>query len=262
MKKNIFLIIILVCSLLLLAGCGDNHSNSGLSAIEERGVLRVGVKVDVPGFGYKNPNTGELEGMEVDLAKLLAKDIIGSEGQVEFVGVTAQTRGSLLDNDELDMVIATFTITDERKESYNFTSPYFTDEIGFLVKKSNGFTDIKSLNGKTIGVAESATTKEALEKKASELGITFQYQEYTSYPEIKSAVLSGRADAFSVDKSILLGYVDDETQILAEGFNPQAYGIATKKANESLAEYLEEKITEYQNNGELNKLFEKWGLTK
>ena len=65
------------------------------------------------------------------------------------------------------MVIATFTITDERKKTYNFTTPYYTDEIGFLVRKEDNFSSMKDLDGKTIGVAQSATTKENLEKKSA-----------------------------------------------------------------------------------------------
>lgn len=85
-------------------------SNSDqVQAIIERGVLRVGVKQDVPNFGYKNPDSGEFEGLEIDIARKIA-DELGVD--IEFTPVTAQTRGPLLDNGQVDMVIATFTITD------------------------------------------------------------------------------------------------------------------------------------------------------
>ncbi|MDR2671045.1 MAG: transporter substrate-binding domain-containing protein [Oscillospiraceae bacterium] len=231
-----------------------------VQAIADRGVLRVGVKVDVPQFGYLNPDTNEQEGMEADLARELARRIVGDESAVEFQAVTAKTRGPLLDNEEVDMVIATFTITEERKLSYNFTQPYFVDGIGFLVKRDLGALTIADLDGKTVAVAQSATTKDALDEKAAELGITFQYSEYASYPEAKTALTSGRVDAFSVDKSILLGYVDDTTVILEETFKPQEYGIASKLDKTELAAYLDDFISEIKTDGTLDALVEKWAL--
>ncbi|MBO0469141.1 transporter substrate-binding domain-containing protein [Enterococcus sp. DIV0242_7C1] len=253
----------------LVVGCssGDDTKSADssgkttdLQKIKDAGVIKVGVKEDVPNFGYMNPDTNKNEGMEPDIARLLAKELTGSEDNVEFVGVTAKTRGPLLDNGELDMVIATFTITDERKETYNFTTPYYKDEVGFLVRKADKFTDTKSLDGKTIGVVQSSTTKDAIEKQAKELGVTFKYQELGSYPELKTALTSKRIDAFSVDKSILTGYVDDNTEILKDGFSPQEYGIATKKSNTELNDFLNESIEKWEKDGTLDKIYKTWNL--
>jgi putative glutamine transport system substrate-binding protein len=270
MRKTVSVLLMLVM-LFALVGCsgGSNGGPSGesegdlpadLQAIVDRGVLRVGTKVDVPGFGYQNPDNNEVEGMEIDIAKALAKKLLGDESKIETQAVTAQTRGPLLDNNEVDIVIATFTITEERKLSYNFTQPYYTDEIGFLVKKAAGYKDIKDLDGKTIGVAQSATTKAALEEKAKELGISFNFSEYASYPELNAALASGRIDAFSVDKSILLGYVNETSEILDYGFKPQEYGIACKLDNKDLAKYLDDFIGEIKADGTLDSIMEKWNL--
>lgn len=239
---------------------GGKDLPAQVQAIVNRGVLRVGVKVDVPKFGFQNPDTGEMEGLEVDIAKEFAKRVLGDENKVNFTGVTAQTRGPLLDNDEVDMIIATFTITEERKKSFNFTDPYYTDAIGFLVKKDSGINTMKDLDGKTIGVAQSATTKDAIIEKATELGITVNFAEYASYPEINAALMAGRVDAFSVDKSILMGYVSDSTMILEEGFKPQEYGIATKFDNKDLAAFVNDFVAELKADGTMDALMEKWGL--
>ncbi|MBM7688328.1 glutamine ABC transporter substrate-binding protein [Enterococcus ureilyticus] len=268
MKKTKKLLGALSLALLLglIVGCGGSEdkkttaSGTDLQKIKDAGVIKVGVKEDVPNFGYMNPDTNKNEGMEPDIARLIAKELTGSEDNVEFVGVTAKTRGPLLDNGELDMVIATFTITDERKETYNFTTPYYKDEVGFLVRKDDKFTDTASLDGKTIGVVQSATTKEAIEKQAKELGVTFKYQELGSYPELKTALTSKRIDAFSVDKSILTGYVDDSTEILKDGFSPQEYGITTKKANTELNEQLNKSIEKWKQDGTLDKIYKTWNL--
>ena len=264
--KKIVALVLVVLMVLPIVGCAKKEANteppSGIQVIKDRGVLNVGVKVDVPLYGYLNPETNEQEGIEADIARALAKAIIGDENAVSFQAVTAQTRGPLLDNGEVDVIIATFTITEERKLSYNFSQPYFIDAIGFLVKKELGANTITDLAGLNIGVAQSATTKAAIEEKGAELGITFNFSEYADYPTLKTNLTSGRIDAFSVDKSILLGYVDENTMIIEETFKPQEYGIASKFTNTELASFVDDLIGEMKANGELDALASKWGLDK
>jgi len=257
---------------IMMAGCsasttstssaGGNNSSEAkeIKAIKDRGILKVGVKVDVPKFGYKNAETGKIEGFEIDLAKQVAKKILGDENKVEFQGVTAKTRGPLLDNGEVDMDVATFTITEERKKSYNFSDPYLKDGVGLLVKKSLGASSLKDLDGKTIGVAQSSTTKAALEEEAKKQGIKLKFSELGGYPEIKAALDSGRVDCFAVDASILNGYVDDSSVILNDRYNPQEYGIASKIDNAELAKVINGVVNEMKTSGEIDKLIKKWDI--
>ncbi len=273
MKRKWGALLAAILAAAVLAGCGGQSKApagsgsgdaSGLPAqvekIKNAGVLKVGVKEDVPKFGYLDPAKNVHEGMEIDLAKRIAKEIFGDETKVEFTGVNAKTRGPALDNGEIDMVIATFTITEERKLSWNFSDPYFTDYVGFLVLESSGIQSWKDLDGKTIGVAQSASTRAALTEQAEEDGITVQFMEFATYPEIKAALDSGRIDAFSVDQSILWGYKDDKNVMLPDKFAPQEYGIATKKSNTELAEFVNNIIKEMKASGEMDQLYEKWGL--
>jgi len=269
MKKLLILMVTLVSAIaLLVAGCGSstpsNQAAGGeapeIKAIKDRGVLKVGVKVDVPKFGFKDPQTGKIDGMEIDLARKMAKKILGDENKVEVQAVTAKTRGPLLDNGEIDLVIATFTITEERKQSYNFSDPYFSDGVALLVKKNSGIQSLKDLNGKKIGVAQSASTKKALSEEAEKQGLKLQFLEFGTYPEIKTALDSGRIDCFSVDAAILFGYLDDSTVILADRYSPQLYGIASKKSNTGLAKLANDTVGEMKSSGELDKLIQKWGL--
>lgn len=240
----------------------DDNSSQGkkIQAIKDRGVLKVGVKVDVPKFSYKNPSTGKIEGFEVDLAKQIAKKILGDENKVKLQSVTAKTRGPLLDNGEIDIAVCTFTITEERKKSYNFSDSYLTNGIGLLVKKNLGASSLKDLDGKTIGVAQGSTTKKALETEASKQGIKIKFSELASYPEIKVALDSGRVNCFAVDTSILNGYIDDSTVILNDRYNPQEYGIASKKNNTELTKIINELVNKMKKSGELDKLTEKWKI--
>ena len=270
MKKIYVLLASLIMVMaMLITGCSSSDSkpaatNSGVSpdvkAIQDRGVLKVGVKVDVPKFGFKDPKTDKIDGFEIDLTKALAKKILGDENKIAVQAVTAKTRGPLLDNGELDLVIATFTITEERKMSYNFSEPYFTDGVALMVKKESGIKDLKGLDGKKIGVAQSATSKKAIQEEADKLGIKISFLEFGTYPEIKTALDAGRVDCFSVDGAILFGYLDDSTVILADRYTPQKYGAASKKSNEGLAKMVNDTFDEMRKSGELDKLIQKWGL--
>ncbi|HFU3853871.1 TPA: transporter substrate-binding domain-containing protein [Streptococcus suis] len=233
-------------------------SNSDqVQAIIERGVLRVGVKQDVPNFGYKNPDTNKFEGMEIDIARKIA-DELGVD--IEFTPVTAQTRGPLLDNGQVDMVIATFTITDERKLLYNFTTPYYTDAVGFLVNKDSGINDIEALDGKNIGVAQGSNTRTLISELADKYGLNVNYTELGSYPELSVSLRAHRIDAFSVDQSILSGYVSSKSQLIDYSFSASNYGIATKLSNTELNDYLNSLIEEWTGDGSLQDIYDANGL--
>lgn len=245
-----------VTAALLLGGAGLSLAGCAPSG----DVLRVGTKIDVPGFGFQNPETGSVEGLEVDVARELAARIKGDSNALELVGVNVTTRGAMIDNGTLDAALATFTINEQRKRTYDFSRPYYIDHIGVLVKKDSGITDLAGLNGKTVGVALSATTKDKLREAAAEIGITLNFAEYATYPEIKIALVAGRVDAFSVDSSILVGYQDDTTYLLPTQFAPQEYGVATKKGSE-LSAQVDDAIAAMEADGTLTALKERWGLS-
>lgn len=236
------------------------EDSAEVAAIKARGVLNVGVKADVPNFGYQELGSDTYEGLEIDLAHKLAEAILGDANAVAFQPVTAKTRGPLLDTGELDLVIATFTIKPDRILQYEFSKPYFIDAIGLLVNKDSGIKSFADLAGKTIGVAQSATTKDALQAAADKQGITVTFAEFPSYPDIKAALSSGRIDCFSVDKSILNGYVDDTTEILADSFSPQPYGVAMKKGNVGLLAVVDETIASLRAAGTLDEMVAAWSL--
>ncbi len=278
MRKSVWLLLlalVLALGTLSLVGCGGAEEEpaeepaaeepaaelpADVQAILDSGVLRVGVKSDVPNFGLQDAATGEFEGMEIDLAYALAERIGLTAEDVTFEPVTAKTRGPLLDNGQLDVIIATFTIKPERLEQWNFSQPYYQDEVGLLVKKDSGIEGLADLDGKTVGVAQGATTRDAVQAEADAAGITVNFLEFATYPEINAALESGRVDAFSVDKSILSGYVTDDSVILPDGFSPQDYGIASKLGTDGLTEFINDMLDEMEANGEMDALLEKWGL--
>ena len=235
--------------------------------------FRVGVKQDVYGFGYLDETTGEYEGMEIDLGAMIA-EALGYD-DVEYTTVTAATRGQMLDNDELDCVIATFTIKPERKESWDFSTPYYTDAVTVLVEKASGIADLSGLAGKKVGVSTGSTSAKALATAMADAGViaafdvdkfeiaTFDggvsFKEFDDYPAISLALDAGDVDAFCVDRSILANYKTEDRDFIADSFAPQDYGVATKKGSE-LSAKVEELITGWLADGTIAGLIEKWGL--
>jgi putative glutamine transport system substrate-binding protein len=295
MKKRsigLLLSVLLSVSLFGLTACGQTQPTSTTPAATaspagtqagttpeptkaaDKGALKVGVKNNVVGFGYQDPLTNEYAGMEIDLANLIA-EALGYDG-VEFTAVTAATRTELLDAGTLDCVIATFTITDERKKSWDFSTPYYTDAVTVLVEKDSGITKLADLVGKKVGVSTSSTSAKALavalasanliksfDTSADFVPSTFNggvtFTEFADYPSISSALTAGTVDAFCVDKSILATYASEDRTYIEESFSPQNYGVATKKDAE-LSGQIEELITKWLSDGTIAGLVSEYGL--
>ena len=236
-----------------LAGCGSSSdgksgsasgsSDSKLAAIKDRGKLKCGVKKDVIGYGYLDTKTKKYEGLEIDLCYQIAAAVLGvsydeavEKELCEFTDVTPKTRGPLIDNDQLDIIAATYTITDERKKSWDFSTPYRTDHVGILIKKKPGMTKMADLDGKIIGVSQGSTTKDLVLQMLKDQGVdaTPEFKEFPDYPSIKSALDAGNIDAFAMDRSTLKGYTTDDCELLEpeDEFGAQDYGVATKKGSD------------------------------
>ena len=299
MRKKFAALLAGVMSLAMLTACGGSTSNSTAASstaassaagstaaasttewpedvqeIVDRGVLRVGVKNAVPGFGYQDPLTGEYSGLEIDLANKIA-EYLGVD--VEFTTVTAATRGELLDSGDIDCVLATFTITDERKETWDFTTPYYTDAVTVLVEDSSGISSLSDLVGKTVGVSSGSTSARELVRAMVDKGLisgdnfdpdTFDattwtegvtFHQYDDYPTISTALSAGEVNAFCVDRSILAIYKTDGRSYIEDEFAPQEYGIATTKGS-GLSDVCEQLVTQWLSDGTIDGLIAEYGL--
>ena len=257
-----------------LAGCGgsgdSSSSESKLETIKSRGKLKAGVKKDVIGYGYLNTKTNKYEGLEIDLCYQIAAAALGvsydeakEKELVEFTDVTPKTRGPLIDKDQLDIVCATYTITPERKEDWDFSRPYRTDHVGILIKKASGMKMMADLDGKIIGVSQGSTTKDLVNQMLKDEGVsaTPTFQEFPDYPSIKSALDAGNVDAFAMDRSTLKGYTTDDCELLQPEieFGAQDYGVATKKGSD-LSKTVDDTVVKLKDDGWLDEEIKTWGL--
>ncbi len=303
MKKKTALLLAGLMSVMMIAGCGAKQASQGTptgsagssasagtgaaestsgsqsfgadaQAIIDRKVLRVGVKNAVPGFGLQDTLTGEYSGMEIDIAKKIA-EVLGVEA--EFTTVTAATRTELLDSGDIDCVLATFTITEERKKSWDFSTPYYTDAVTVLVEDASGIKSLKDLVDKKVGVSSGSTSARALTAAMIEaklidgsafskdtfdaatwtMGVSFR--QYEDYPAISTALSAEEVDAFCVDKSILAIYKTDGRSYIGEKFSPQEYGIATKKGSD-FSILCDDLVKKWLGDGTIEKLVSEYGL--
>lgn len=287
-------ILLSMLMLVSLAACGKSSDNSSstptpasstpsgteskyspdVQAIIDRGVLRVGVKNAVIGFGYQDPLTKEYSGLEITLAEKIAAKL-GVD--VEYTAVTAATRTELLDSGDIDCVLATFTITDERKKNWDFSTPYYTDYVTVLVEDSSGIKSLADLVDKKVGVSSGSTSAKALVTAMVEAGLiskdefnaeTFDpatwttgvsFQQFDDYPTISTALSAKEVDAFCVDKSILAVYHTEGRSYIEEKFAPQNYGVATKKSS-GFSPFVEELITLWLSDGTIDSLIKENNL--
>ena len=258
-SKSIFCLLLTMCLALFgLSSCSSETNPNSIESIKKRGVLIVGVLDDVPHLGLLNRKNEKIEGYEIDISKALAKEILGDESKLKLVALNYKSRQPLLENGSVDLVIATFSITDERKKTLHFSKPYYVDSVGILVLKDKGYKSLADMSDAHIGVAQSSTTREVITTAAKKEGIEVKFSEFAEFSDIKAALDSDKIDAFCIDKSILLGYVDSKSEILPDSFETQRYGIASKKSNTSLANVVDEFM---ENNGELlENLAKKWNL--
>lgn len=254
MKRNLVtkLISLTVSSLLLagsLAGCGTepaaNEEPSSapaasfrtLDEIKESGKVVIGVFSDKAPFGYVDEN-GEYQGYDVYFAERLAKDL---NVDVEYVSTDPASRVEYAATGKVDIVLANFTVTEERAKQVDFALPYMKVMLGVVSPDSSLITDVEELNGKNLIVVKGTTAETYFEKNYPDVNL----QKYDEYADAYNALLDGRGDAFSTDNTEVLAWALSNpgftVGIDALG-NADTIAPAVGKGNTTLLEWLNDEI--------------------
>ncbi len=259
MIKKILCIFVLLC--LFLCGCSAGKPKNQFKAIQKRGRIIVGVRTDTKPFGYRDIN-GNLHGYDIDLARAIAKHIFADSGAVEFVPVTAANRISMLTSGKVDILIATMSVTDQRRLLVDFSKPYYMAGQAILVRNNRNVATIKQLNGKRVIIVYGSTGEESVRMNAPEAII----RGYKDYALAYKALKRGDADAMIADDTILynLALDDRSVKILKKRFSKEPYAIAFRKGQESaqLKDSVNFTIDLMEHSGQLRKLQKKWGIWK
>ena len=223
---------------LSLAACGES----------EEGKIRIGIKFDQPGLGFKK--SGTYVGFDVDVAKYIAKKLGYSEDEIIWKEAPSKQREAMLQNGDVDMILATYSITDERKKAVSFAGPYFVAGQDLLVRKDDtSISGPQDLNGKRLcsvtGSTSAATVKE---KFASEV----QLMEQPGYAECATALFSGIVDAVTTDDIILAGLASasrGKLRVVGKPFTQEYYGVGIKKGDAKFAAQINNAIVDMIQDG-------------
>lgn len=236
-----------------LAACsssndGSSAADSGNSAaagsfrtvdeIKNSGKITIGVFSDKNPFGYVD-NNGEFQGYDVYFAKRIAEDL-GVE--LELTPVEAASRVEFLETAKVDIILANFTVTDERKEKVDFALPYMKVALGVVSPDSAVITDVEQLNDKTLIVVKGTTAESFFTANYPDVKL----QKYDEYNEAYSALQDGRGDAFSTDNTEVLAWSMNNpgfTVGVESLGSTDAIAPAVTKGNETLLNWLNDEIT-------------------
>ena len=194
--------------------------------VKEAGTMRIGGVQTSMLFSLLNEVDGKTRGFDAGLSQLLTRYILGDENAQEITQVTSNTRESVLQNDQVDAVFATYSINDERKEVISFAGPYYTTQQSILVMADN--TDINSvedLAGRNVAAQSGSTGPSILEEYAPEANV----QEFSTDEEARTALSQGRVDAYVIDTTMQMGSMTRNPgrfRLAGDPFGPvDAYGI-------------------------------------
>ena len=240
-----------------LTACGDDASDAGGSGSGGE-KMTIGIKFDQPGLGLKEGSN--YTGLDVDVAKYVAKEMGIDEGNIEFKESPSAQRESLLANGQVKMIFATYSITDTRKEKVSFGGPYLTAGQDLLVKADN--TDItgpETLNGKKLC---SVTGSTSAQKVADKFAKTVQLQKYDTYSKCVEALSSGAIDAVTTDNTILAGFAAQEAnkgkfKVVGKTFSEERYGVGLKKGDTETCTKVNDALKKMVDSGEWQKAFDK-----
>jgi aspartate/glutamate/glutamine transport system substrate-binding protein len=256
MKKK-FWLFPLMFGILFLTGCGQKvNDQSVLNNVQQTKTITWGVKGDVKLFGLIDVKDGEQKGFDVDMAKHITKHILGPAGKAEFVTTTSQSRIPLLKNGNVDAVIATMSITPERKKVISFSNSYFDAGQSLLVPKNSTIKSTKDLNGKTVIGVVGANSVQNIKKVAPKAKVI----ELQDYAQAMNALKSHQGDALTTDNGILFGLAVQNPGYEVRGgtFTVEPYGVAVNKGQTSFTRAVDKAVLEMQHSGEYNRLIKKW----
>ena len=240
---------------LSLAACSNSNGSSAASdstddssaasgsyrtvdQIKESGEITIGVFSDKNPFGYVD-NDGKFQGYDVYFADRIAKDL-GVE--LKLVPVEAASRVEFLETAKVDIILANFTVTDERKEKVDFALPYMKVALGVVSPDSAIITDAEQLNGKTLIVVKGTTAESYFTENYPDVKL----QKYDEYNEAYSALQDGRGDAFSTDNTEVLAWSMNNpgfTVGVESLGSTDAIAPAVTKGNETLLNWINDGIT-------------------
>jgi ABC-type amino acid transport substrate-binding protein len=258
----------LALGVLVAAGCGNDKGSGATTATQEstfpagttmanlqkEGEITIGVKFDVPPFGFKNPRSGAVEGFDIDLATAIA-DALGV--QPKYIEALSDNRIQFLKDGTADLILSTMTINAERDQEIDFSEPYFIARGRVLVKKSDtSIRGVKDLAGKEVCTALGSTYEDTLKKEAPKA----KRRLVDSYSECLELIQNGAVDAVSTDDVILTGMIiqDPSLKLVGDPLTTEPYGAGMKAGDKAFQGFVNGVVRKFKEDGRWETSYEKW----
>lgn len=229
-------------ALVASAGCGGNGDGDGKADSS----ITIGIKFDQPGLGQKEGSN--YAGFDVEVAKYVAKEL--GYDDVTFVETPTPQRETMLQSGQVDMIFATYSITEERAQRVGFAGPYLIAGQAILVRSDETeITGPDTLNGHTVCAVTGSVPTENLKKN-----FDVEMLEFDSYSKCVEAVAGGAAEAVSTDDAILAGYAaqsqyNGKLKVVGEPFSVEKYGVGIKKGDTELCQKINDALQKMVESG-------------
>lgn len=228
---------------------------SSIEQIKKNGVVRIGVFSDKPPFGYLDAQ-GKNQGFDVEIAKHVAKDLLGDENKVQFVLTEAANRVEYLKANKVDIIFANFTVTPEREQVVDFAKPYLKVALGVVSPKNKPITDIAQLKDQTLLVNKGTTADSFFSKQHPEIKL----QKYEQNTETFDALKDGRGAALAHDNLLVLAWAKENPNYTVGITNLGEQDLiapAVQKGNKELLDWLNQDLEKLAKEGVIHQAYEK-----
>ncbi len=245
--------------------CGDptaslrpNGADSGptLDAIRARGRLIVGLDAGSNLLSYRDPTTGDITGFDVDIAREIARDLLGSPDSVDFRILSSAEREEALQSSTVDIVAKTMSITCARRELVDFSTTYLRAEQRVLVVRNSGIRNVSDLVGRRVCIVDGTTSLERMREVQPSASILT----VPSWADCLVVLQQRQVDAVSTDDTILAGFAaqDPYVEVVGDSLRTEPYGIGVTRGNDDLVRFVNRTLERIRSDGTWTALYDRY----
>ncbi|KAA1425838.1 glutamate ABC transporter substrate-binding protein [Nocardioides antri] len=230
----------------------DFDEGTRMRELAEEGKVTIGVKFDQPGLGFKGATDDAPSGFDVEMGKILAADLGIDPENIEWKETISDNREPFLEAGEVDLVLATYSITPERRAVVGQAGPYYVTGQQLLVRADSDIDSLDDIRGTEVCSVTGSTSLENIKAEGA------TPRGFDTYSECVSQVLDGAVDAMTTDGAILLGYAaeqPDDLKVVVEPFSEERYGVGYSLDHPEMCEWINETIEESFENGQWEEAF-------